>query len=116
MPIPVPVVKARAYWRCQAQISTELQLFGEPKALIKRSTQGCASEIAVPEVFVTAKATASGPLSAAIRRIDQVGRGTSLGAQRFAGWVRRVRLDRDQSAVLDYRLAAAARAAQRTES
>src|SRR5215469_4313246 len=69
MPIPVPVVNARAYCRCQAQISQALQLFGEPNALINRSTQGCASDIAVPELVVTAKATASGPLSAAIRRI-----------------------------------------------
>src|ERR1700738_1164282 len=67
--MPVPVVKARAYWRCQAQIAHALQLFGEPKALISRSIQGCASEIAVPELVVTAKATASGPLSVGIRRI-----------------------------------------------
>src|SRR3974390_3521155 len=66
--MPVPVVNARAYWRCQAQISHALQLFGEPNALISRSTQGCASDIAVPELVVTPKATASGPLSTAIRR------------------------------------------------
>jgi hypothetical protein len=53
----------------QAQSSVALQLFGEPKALISRSVQGVASEIAVPDGVVTAKATASGPLSAAIRRI-----------------------------------------------
>src|SRR3954454_12819375 len=64
----VPVVNARANWRCHEQISIELQLFGEPKALISRSTQGWASERAVPEVVVTPNATASGPLSAAMRR------------------------------------------------
>src|SRR4051812_20153736 len=66
--MPVPVVKARANWRCQAQISIELQLFGEPKALIRRSTQGCASDSAVPELVVTPNATASGPLSDEMRR------------------------------------------------
>src|ERR1051325_4773548 len=66
--MPVPVVNWRAYWRCQAQISQALQLLGEPKALTSRSTQGCASDIAVPELVVTANATASGPDSAAIRR------------------------------------------------
>ena len=51
------------------QISVALQLFGEPNALISRSIQGPASEIAVPADVVTAKATASGPLSSAMRRI-----------------------------------------------
>jgi hypothetical protein len=51
-----------------AQISQPLQLLGDPNALTSRSAQGCASEIAVPADVVTAKATASGPLSAAIRR------------------------------------------------
>src|SRR5690242_7350484 len=64
----VPVVKARANVRCHEQISIELQLLGEPKALISRSTQGCASDRAVPELVVTPNATASGPLSAAMRR------------------------------------------------
>src|SRR5262249_36496028 len=69
MPMPVPVVNARAYCRCQAQISHALQLFGEPNALISRSTQGCASDIAVPELVVTAKGTDSGPSLDAIGRI-----------------------------------------------
>src|ERR1700746_2305570 len=98
--MPVPVVNARAYWRCQAQISHALQLFGEPNALISRSTQGCASDIAVPELVVTAKATASGPLSDAIRRIAaavsssassheirrQPGSGSPFGRVRRIGW------------------------------
>jgi len=61
------VVNVLAKSRCQAQISFALQLFGEPNVLISRVTQGAASEIAVPAVVVTAKATASGPSSAAIR-------------------------------------------------
>jgi len=36
--------------------------------LINRWIQGCASEIAIPELMVTPNATASGPLSAAMRR------------------------------------------------
>src|SRR5271166_6118690 len=154
MPMPAPVVKARANWRCHAQISIELQLFGEPKTLISRSTQGCASESAVPELVVTPKATASGPLSAAMRRsavavssierlvpgdllpagvwvalwpgaahgmeqpvgrFDQRRRGAPLGAQRLAGRVRWVRLDRHKASVLDNRLAAAARGAEWAE-
>jgi len=98
--MPAPVVKARANWRCHEQISTELQLFGEPKALISRSTQGCASESAVPALVVTPKATASGPLSAAMRDSAgavsssassqeircQPGSGSPFGRVRRTGW------------------------------
>ena len=50
-----------------------------------------------------------------IGRVDQLGRGAALDAQMGAGWMRGVRLDGDQRAVLDHRDAAAARAAQRAE-
>jgi hypothetical protein len=71
-------------WRCQAQISIELQLLGEPNALISRSTHGCASDSAVPELVVTPKATASEPLSAAMRRnaaaaLDNLAGGGQIG-------------------------------------
>jgi hypothetical protein len=61
----LPTGGERQKSRCQEQ----MQLFGEPKALISRFIQGPASEIAVPEDVVTANATASGPLSFAIRCI-----------------------------------------------
>src|SRR5262249_38506311 len=67
-PVLVPGVRARAKVRCQLQRSQELQLFGEPNALTNRSTHGCASDNEVPALVVTPNATASEPLSAAIRR------------------------------------------------
>jgi len=102
--LAVPVVNARAYCRCQAQISHALQLLGEPNALISRSTQGCASDSAVPELVVTPKATASGPLSAATRRsaaavslsassqeiATKPGSGAPFGAVRRSGVFRRL--------------------------
>ena len=47
-----------------------------------------------------------------VRVIDQLGRSPTLRAKRLAGWVSRVRMERDEAAILNFRDAAAARDAQ----
>ncbi len=97
-------MKACAKSLCQLQISALYTVFGLPKRRTKRSIHSVASDTMVPEGVATAKATDSGPLSAAIAPIfsaissiassqetgTQPGSGSDLGLVRRSGVVSRL--------------------------